>query len=254
MSLRFFEIAEANVRIHNPINEEKLMQLGAICRPTSQTTMLDLACGAGELLCLWSATYGMSGIGIDLSEVFTADARRRAAELKVSDRVTIIQGDAARSATLLPELAQHFDIVSCVGASWIGGGLVGTLKLMRPFLKSAPNSLMLAGEPFWSEPPTAEAMAALESPGDLYCDLPDTVKRFNEAGYKVLHWVAANLDTWDEYQNHWWMNIERWLRENPNDPDAAELKRWGEVSKQNYLRYERRYLGWATFVIRPADL
>lgn len=254
MSLRFFEIAEANVRIHNPLNEEKLMQLGTICCPTPQTTILDLACGAAEMLCLWSATYGMSGIGIDLSEVFTADARRRAAELKVSDRVAIIQGDAAQPAALLPDPTQRFDIVSCLGASWIGGGLMGTLNLMRPFLKSAPNSLMLVGEPFWNEPPTAEVMLALESPGDLYCDLLNTVKRLNAAGYKVLHWVAANPDTWDEYQNHWWMNIERWLRENPNDPDAAELKKWGETSQQNYLRYERRYLGWATFVIRPADL
>lgn len=39
MSLRFFEIAEANVRIHNPINEKKLMKLGAICSPTPQITI-----------------------------------------------------------------------------------------------------------------------------------------------------------------------------------------------------------------------
>jgi len=253
MNLRFFEIAEANVRIHDPINEEKLMKLGAVCRPTPQTTMLDLACGTAEMLCLWAATYGMRGIGIDLSEAFTADARRRAAELNVSDRITILHGDAAKPETLLPDPTKRFDMVSCVGATWIGGGLVGTLNLMRPFLKPTPDSLMLVGEPFWNEPPTAEVLAALGFPEDSFCDLPDTVKRLNEAGYKVLYWVAANLDTWDEYYGHWWVNLERWLRENPHDPDAAELKQWGAVNQQNYLRYVRRYLGWAAFVIRPVD-
>lgn len=253
MSLRFFEIAEANVRIHNPLNVEKLMQLGAICCPTPQTTMLDLACGTAEMLCLWSAKYGMSGIGIDLSEAFTSDAQRRVADLELCDHVTIIQGDAAQAAAFLPDPAQRFDIVSCLGASWIGNGLVGTLSLMRPFLKPSPDSLMLVGEPFWNQPPTAEALTALNFPDGLFCDLLNTVERLNGAGYTVLNWVAANLDTWDEYPNHWWMNIERWLREKPNDPDAAELKQWGKTSQQNYLRYERGYLGWAAFVICPED-
>lgn len=54
---------------------------------------------------------------------------------------------------------------------------------------------MLVGEPFWNETPTAEVMAALNLSGDLICDLPSTVKRFSGAGYQVLSWVAANLDT-----------------------------------------------------------
>ncbi len=253
MSLRFFEIAEADLRIHNPINEESLMKLGAVCRPTAQTTMLDLACGTAEMLCLWAAAYGMRGIGIDLSPAFAAGAQRRAAELEVADRVTILQGDAAQPAALLPDPTARFDMVSCIGATWIGGGLVGTLNLMRPFLKPSRDSLMLVGEPFWNEPPSADVMAALGLPGDLICDLPGTVERFNGAGYNVLYWTAANRDTWDEYYGHWWVNIDRWLRENPDDPDAAELEQWGRVNQQNYLRYERHYLGWAAFVVRPAD-
>lgn len=65
----------------------------------------------------------MRGVRIDLNQAFTADARRRVSKLNVSDRVTIVQGSVAQPEALLPDPAQRFDIVSCVGATWIGGGL-----------------------------------------------------------------------------------------------------------------------------------
>jgi hypothetical protein len=54
------------------------------------------------------------------------------------------------AATQLEENA--FDVVSCIGATWIGDGVPGTLRLMRPALRG--RGLLLIGEPFWlSEPP-----------------------------------------------------------------------------------------------------
>src|SRR3712207_6952862 len=43
--------------------------------------------------------------------------------------------------------------LSCIGASWIGGGVGGTIDLMRPALK--PAGLLLIGEPYWTDPPPA---------------------------------------------------------------------------------------------------
>ena len=54
--------------------------------------MLDLACGKGEMLCLFARDFGATGIGIDIHEPFVAAARKRATELGVEQAVTFIEG------------------------------------------------------------------------------------------------------------------------------------------------------------------
>src|SRR3954451_5771503 len=94
MSLRLHEIAEANHRILNPFTDEKLMLLGEICRLEAGQRHLDLACGKGEMICHWAERFGTQGVGVDLSKVFLAAARARAAELGVAGLVRFEQGDA----------------------------------------------------------------------------------------------------------------------------------------------------------------
>src|SRR5512141_2039778 len=153
--LRQHEISEANHRILNPFDDAKLMLLGEVCRLRAGQRQLDLACGKGEMLCRWAARFGIEGLGIDISEVFLAAARERAEELGVADRVRFVAGDAGKAEVD----AASYDIVSCIGATWIGGGLAGTIALMRPALR--PGGLLLVGEPFLIEPPPQEAFAAM---------------------------------------------------------------------------------------------
>ena len=115
------------------------MLLGEVCRLKPETRQLDLCCGKGEMLCQWSQRWGIEGIGVDISKVFLAAAHERAAELSVTDRVSFVEADAGKYVAE----AQGFDVVSCIGATWIGDGLVGTLKLMLPALK--PGGLLLVG-------------------------------------------------------------------------------------------------------------
>src|SRR5687767_15165197 len=124
-SLRQHEIAEADHRILNPITGDKLMLLGEVCRLREGQRQLDLACGKGEMLCRWAARFGTGGLGVDISEVFLAAARARAEELGVTGRVRFERGDAARA---VPDTAD-FDVVSCIGATWIGDGVEGTIEL-----------------------------------------------------------------------------------------------------------------------------
>ena len=156
MSQRFYEIAEGRHRILNPFTDAQLQLLGEICGVHAGTLQLDLCCGKGEMLCRWSARFGLTGTGVDISPVFLRAARERAQELGCGDRVSFVEGDAAT----YPIPAGEFDIVSCIGATWIGGGLIGTLELMRPGLRDQ-DSLLLAGEPYWIDEPPPEAYARL---------------------------------------------------------------------------------------------
>ncbi|MFB9533312.1 SAM-dependent methyltransferase [Nonomuraea roseola] len=240
MSLRFHEIAESRHRILNPITDDKLDLLGEICRIREGARQLDLACGKAEMLSRWSARYGLSGVGVDISEVFLAAARERAAELGVSDRLTFVHGDAGGYTT-----EERFDLVSCIGATWIGGGLTGTLDLMRPMLR--PDGLALVGEPYWISDPPASAMKELEG----FTSLAGTDDRFEAAGFELVEMVLANPDSWDRYMASQWLTLSDWLLANPDDADAPALRDFLRQSRRSHLEYGRQHLGWGVFVLRP---
>jgi SAM-dependent methyltransferase len=247
MSLRHHEIAEAGHRILNPYTEEKLMLLGRICRLQEGQRQLDLACGKGEMLARWALEHGSGGVGVDLSAVFLDAARERAAELGVADRVEFVRGNAGRYE---PE-PHAFDVVSCIGATWIGGGLAGTVELMRQALK--PGGLMLVGEPYWAAEPPAEAYEALGvDPGD-FATLPGTLDRFEALGAELVEMVLADGDSWDRYAAEQWFTIDAWLRSVPSGhPDAADMRQFLDQHRRSHLTYGRRYLGWGVFVLRES--
>ena len=251
MSLRFHEISEESHRILNPFTEEKLMLLGDVCDLQAGMRQLDLACGKGEMLCRWAERYGLTGTGVDISEVFLQAARERAQELGVADKVSFVQGDAGA----YPQNEHAFDIVSCIGATWIGSGLVGTLELMKRALNDK-GGLLLVGEPYWIDPPPEEALEAFSElkegfeTKDLFVSLEGTLDRFEQVGLDLLEMVLADLDSWDRYEASQWTSAGNWLRDHPDDPDAAALREWINENRRIYLRYGRRYLGWGVFVLR----
>jgi hypothetical protein len=243
--LRQHEIAEAGHRILNPFTDEKLELLGELCQWRRDQHLLDLASGKGEMLCTWARRHGIRGLGVDISEVFVPAARDRAAHLGVADRVRFELADAS---TFRVDEAS-FDAVACIGATWIGGGLTGTIGLMRPAV--VPGGLLLIGEPFWREEPPAEARdIALGS--NEFTSLEGTLDRFEDAGLELVEMVLADEHSWDRYQAAQWWTVAAWLDEHPGHPDAAGMREYLNRSRRSYLAYGRRYLGWGVFVLRPA--
>jgi SAM-dependent methyltransferase len=238
------EILEANHHILNPYTHEKLMLLGELCRLQAGMRQLDLACGKAEMLCQWAKRWGIHGIGVDISPVFLAAAQERASEFGVEDQVTLVEGDAGKYLAN----AKSFDIVSCIGATWIGGGLVGTLQLMLPALKE--GGLLLVGEPYWIDPPPAEVSEAYGFREDEFTSLAGTLDRFELVGLELVEMVLANQDSWDRYVAAQWWTMDEWLRANPSDPDQPTFRQENARWRRNYLAYGRRYFGWGVFVLR----
>ncbi len=246
MSLRFHEISERRHRILNPFTEEQLLLLGDICGVGPATHQLDLCCGKGEMLSRWSARFGLTGTGVDISAVFLEAARQRADELNVVELLTFIQADAGT----YPIPAGAFDIVSCIGATWIGGGLTGTLRLMQPGLHDR-DSLLLVGEPYWIDEPPDEAYAAVtDGDRELFTSLAGTLDRIESAGLELVEMVAADHHGWDRYVARQWMTVSDWLRANANSSEATEIRQLHERYRREYLSYTRRYFGWGVFVLR----
>jgi SAM-dependent methyltransferase len=245
MSLRFHEIAEAGHRILNPLTADKLALIGQICRIAPGARQLDLACGKGEMLSTWAAEHGVQGVGVDVSRVFLTAARARAQELGVADRLEFVEADAAT----YEAAPQSFDMVSCIGATWIGGGLQGTLSLMRRHLR--PSGIALVGECYWTSPPPPEVYESLDMEKDLFTSLAGTNERIEESGFELLEMVLADPDSWDRYVAAQWWTISNWLRDNPTDPDAPAMRDFLTRTRRAHLEYGRQYLGWGVFVLRP---
>jgi SAM-dependent methyltransferase len=238
------EIAEADHRILNPFTDEKLMLLGEVCRLGRTQRQLDLACGKGEMLARWAQRFGISGVGVDISGVFLDAARRRADELGTADRLKFVEADAGN----YDAEPGSFDVVSCIGATWIGGGLGGTLELMRRPLRA--GGLLLVGEPFWHEPPPEEALVALECGPDEFTSLGGTLDRFDVAGLELIEMVLADGDSWDRYIAAQWWTIDQWIGAHRDDPRADEMHDLLVAWRRAHLEYGRRYLGWGVFVLR----
>jgi SAM-dependent methyltransferase len=245
VSLRFHEIAESRNRILNPVSEHHLALLGEVIGLSAGQRLLDLCCGKGEMLCGWALRHGVQGVGVDISEVFLAAARARAAELGVTDRVSFVRGDAAHHAA---EPAS-FDVVSCLGATWIGDGLAGTIELMRPALRD--GGLLLVGEPYWISPPPREVLDAFGFPEDVFTSLPGTLDRVTAAGCELVEMVLADGGSWDRYAAPQWWALDEWLRANPDDPDHDGVREFLTRSRRGHL-LSREHLGWGVFVLRAA--
>ncbi|MFF5555044.1 SAM-dependent methyltransferase [[Kitasatospora] papulosa] len=241
---RIFTIRERSHRIHNPFTPAKLATLGQALHLAPGTRVLDLASGSGEMLCTWARDHGVTGTGVDISTVFTEEARARAAELGVADRVTFVHDDAVGYVSDEP-----VDLVSCLGATWIGDGAAGTIELLARSLR--PGGLMLIGEPYWRrEVPDEETARACHagSKADFRL-LPELVEQFVELGYDVVEMVLADGDSWDRYQAAQWLNLRRWLDRNPGDELAAEVRAELTTEPARYTRYQREYLGWGVFAL-----
>lgn len=241
---RIFNITESAHRIHNPITQDKLATLGAALRLEAGARVLDLGSGSGEMLCTWAHDHGIVGTGVDLSQLFTEQARSRAVELGVAERVRFIHGDAAGFVADEP-----VDVAACVGATWIGGGVAGTLELLARSLR--PGGLFLIGEPYWRQLPPTEAVAqgCLAHAVADFLSLPQLLASFGELGYDVVEMVLADQDGWDRYEAAKWLTMRRWLTANPDDELAGEVRAQLTSEPVRYATYSREYLGWGVFAL-----
>jgi SAM-dependent methyltransferase len=243
---RIFNITESAHRIHNPITPEKLATLGAALRLESGTDMLDLGSGSGEMLCTWARDHGVIGTGIDMSQLFTERAKLRAVELGVGDRVKFIHGDAAGYIS-----DEKVGVAACIGATWIGGGVAGTIELLARSLRT--GGVILIGEPYWRQlPPTEDiAKGCFANSISDFLALPELLASFGRLGYDVVEMVLADQDGWDRYEAAKWLTMRQWLESNPGDELANDVRAKLTSEPERYAAYTREYLGWGVFALMP---
>ncbi|MGF3499082.1 MAG: hypothetical protein ACQXXL_05590 [Candidatus Methanosuratincola sp.] len=114
-----------------------------------------------------------------------------------------------------------------------------------------PGGLLLVGEPFWRKQPEPEYLVAENMRRELYAEShQDNVRLGENLGLDCLYALVSTKEDFDHYEMLGWWSLEDYIRENPNDPDNQEILDLLRKEKENYLRWGRDTIGWATYLFR----
>jgi SAM-dependent methyltransferase len=226
-----------------PVSDANLHRLLTRLGPVDR--VLDLGCGFGEwLLAALQAAPQATGVGVDTSGPALEEARRRAAERGLTDRVTFEEAEAASYE------GGGFDAVLCVGATHAFGGLAGTLAAVREHL--APGGRVLLGEGFWDGDPSPQAMSALGAePGELP-DLTGLVETARVAGWEPGYGHVSSAEEWDDYEWSWTGSLTAWALTEAGDADRTSALSIAGTHREEWLAGYRGQLGFLTLVLHDA--
>jgi SAM-dependent methyltransferase len=232
----YFAVIEGEHELQNPTSSDKVRLLGERLGLRRGTRLLDVASGRGGPAVLLASAFGCRVTCIEQAAEFDRVARERAHAAGVGALIEHLHADAART----PFEPEAFDAAMCLGASFIWGGLEGTLAALSPAVRR--GGYVAVGEPYWRTWPLPEGC---DPEGGDYATLPETVARFAASGLVPVALIDASLDDWDRYESLHWRTAERWLRDHPHDPAAPGIRARYERDRDHYLRWQRDLMGWA---------
>jgi SAM-dependent methyltransferase len=242
---KYFDITHRMHLLCNPMSSEKFDQLVALVKLKSGARVLEVATGKGEFIVRLVERYDIVGVGVDLSPFCIADARRKHHERAPDSQLTFLNMDGA---DYEPEKGESFDLVACIGASWIYGGHRGTLQALNGM--AAQESWIVVGEPYWRREPGGEYLEAMGAERSSYGTHLENAQAGEELGLKLLYTLASSQDDWDKYEGLQWYAAEEWASGHPEDPDVEVVLTRVRESKSEYLRWGRETLGWAIYLFK----
>jgi len=240
---RYFEVTHARHGIMNPISAARLLEVGEVLGLDATTRVLDIACGHAEMLMLWHERFGSTGVGIDASPYHIGRAwERKAARLPDAD-LDLRHADGQEFAT-----NERFDVVACLGATWIWDGFAGTLRALAAFAK--PGGIVVCGEPYWIAEPTADYLRHEDVTRATFHDLDGCRKIGIEDGRELIWMAGSTTEEWDRYELLQAAGLDDLARERPDDPDLPALRERRRAADAAYFSCGRRCLGFAVWAFR----
>ena len=245
---KFYAITHADHVVCNPTSPERLDELIELLDLPEGATVWEAASGKGELLIRLALRFGARGVGVDRSPFEVAVAVERAAVRAPGADLRFIEGDAGDHE---PPPGQA-DLAVCLGASWIWGGLDGTLGALARVAR--PGGLVLVGEPFWKRQPELPYLEAAGIPANLCSDLHGNVAIGEAQGLVLLYVMPSRDDEWDRYEALQWRAAERYAVTHPDDPDVPDAARRGPPLRRRLPALGPRHAGLGDLPVPRAGL
>ena len=227
----YVSMLEDNAHLISMVPVEELLRFGYELGLNENMKVLDLCCGYGTVLKVWSEAFGIEGVGIDLVEEFVSIGRERLKKSNI-DKVTLIKGDV----TAYQDTCKY-DVVIC---SETIENIANTLSLGEKFLK--PGGV-LCYQKLYSK--------VMNPPQELIdfdeevLPLSELNRVFNQLGYGMTAMASDTTGMWEHYVVNW--SGKRDLLRLKQEPDNEQLKNWVTTWYNMYFDYRRQYEGQALF-------
>jgi len=232
----------------NPLNKAKFERLCRMLALKRGAHVVDIACGKGEFLVRLAELYEISGVGVDISPYCVRDCKEKHRKRVPNSDIKFLEMDGAE---YKPKSYESFDLVMCIGASWVYGGYRGTIRSLKKMAK--PNGLIVVGEAFWLKDPSEEYLKATGTKKEEFGTHQSNVNVGEGEGLTCIYTLLSDLDDWDHYESLKWWNVADYVRTNLDDKDVPELLERTKREKDIYLRWERGTLGWGIYIFRKSN-
>lgn len=225
----YIKLIKDNDYLISMVPVEELLRFGYEIGLNEKSKVLDLCCGYGTVLKIWSEAFEISGVGVDLDNTFLSIGRERLSESGI-DKIKLICNDV-----LTYEDNNKYDVVIL---SETFESIENTLLLGDRFLK--PDGI-IAYQKLYSK--TQTPPKELIDFDEEVLPLSELNLRFNNLGYYITSMASDSTGKWEHYVINWSGNRD-W-RAFKNNPNNTELKNWIDYWYNIYFDYRRPYEGQA---------
>lgn len=215
------------------VSVDELLRLGYELGLDENSKVLDLCCGYGTVLKVWSEAFRISGTGVDRYREFLRAGKKRLKESGV-DRIRLVHGDVTKYRD-----STKYDVVIC---SETIDSIENTFRLGENFLKDG-GTLLFQRVYSLSEHVPKELS---EFDGGVY-PISRLNEIFNGLGYYITNLATGTENDWNRYHTSSVRRDLEKLRKNPKDTERkSRLDEWNDM----HFRYRMPLENQAMFCLQ----
>lgn len=212
---------------------ERVVEIGFSAGMNSNSTVLDLCCGYGEMLKIWHEAFGIKGVGVDICSEFIKSGKKRLEDNGISG-ITLIESDIFKWHT-----DEKFDYVCLSGENF--DGLHTIVNLIEKFVK--PTGKLIIGTRYSKVDNTPKELIEFEGETLTLTE----INRFLRS--KDYYITSMATDTHAEWERYIMWSAKRHLNDLRKSPESQSLREWCDKWYDMYFNYRRPYEGYVTVVI-----
>jgi SAM-dependent methyltransferase len=242
---RVSAITHGDRPFHNPLDPDRVQEAFDRLRLGRNDRVLDVGCGAGELLISLAERHGCGGLGIDASTIAIEEAQRRLASRAPDADVEF----AALRADELDRPDAEYAAACCLGSMHVLGGLQPGLTWLAKAAK--PGGAVVVADGFWARPPDPAYLEVLGATSDELPSFEGLLNTCADAGLRHVWAATSSPQDWERYEWTLIDNGDRYVRENPDEPLASDVRAWiGAARRRLGAPGGTVTLGFALLVLR----
>ena len=220
---------EDNQYLISMVPAQEILRLGLELGLNENSRVLDLCCGYGTVLKIWSEAFGIFGTGVDICKDFIHTGKKR---LKNSGVYTV---NLVRDDVTKYKDSAKYDVVIC---SETIRSIENTFRLGEKFLKK--GGILLYQRVFSYTEDVPKELSEFD--GGVY-PLTELNKMFNDLGYYITNFATGTENDWNRYYT-WSVrrDIDK-LRKKPNNQELKErIDYWNFMHFKYRVPYENQAL------------